>query len=188
MHSASHPSYSSNSVTQIEYKLYSRRSILPEKGFRCAAPVSPQTRVPVRKQQAASNHNPCINHPLHAQHTRQRIGTQSRLVNPLGPRYKRYWPPFPCRPLPFHKLLPAEAKTRISHQHKPVLRSRELAYLKSFHTWMQFRLESVFSMHGMIKAAVLPVPFLARASRLRPCKMIGIASSWIGEGRSKPFS
>jgi len=37
---------------------------------------------------------------------------------------------------------------------------------------------------GMMKAAVLPVPFLARARISRPVSAIGIASSWIGEGFS----
>lgn len=37
---------------------------------------------------------------------------------------------------------------------------------------------------GMMKAAVLPVPFLARARTSRPVRAIGIASSWMGDGRS----
>jgi hypothetical protein len=41
---------------------------------------------------------------------------------------------------------------------------------------------------GIKKAAVLPVPFLARARMSRPVKAIGIASSWIGEGESNPAS
>mmetsp|Transcript_35419 Transcript_35419/g.85719 ORF Transcript_35419/g.85719 Transcript_35419/m.85719 type:complete len:247 (-) Transcript_35419:423-1163(-) len=55
-------------------------------------------------------------------------------------------------------------------------------------TWICLRSVSVFSRHGMMYAAVLPVPFLARAKTLRSCRMIGIASSWIGDGRSNPFS
>jgi hypothetical protein len=35
-----------------------------------------------------------------------------------------------------------------------------------------------------MKAAVLPVPFLARARMSRPVRAMGIASSWIGDGRS----
>lgn len=40
----------------------------------------------------------------------------------------------------------------------------------------------------MTKAAVLPVPFLARARTSRLVRAIGIASSWMGDGRSKPAS
>ena len=40
----------------------------------------------------------------------------------------------------------------------------------------------------MMNAAVLPVPPLARARMSRPARAIGIASSWMGEGRSKPAS
>jgi|MDSX01.1.fsa_nt_gb hypothetical protein len=47
---------------------------------------------------------------------------------------------------------------------------------------------STFSRVGMMNAAVLPVPFLARARMSRPARAIGIASSWMGEGRSKPAS
>lgn len=54
--------------------------------------------------------------------------------------------------------------------------------------WMQFLVVSVFSRAGMRKEAVLPVPFLALAKISRPRRAIGIASSWMGEGRSKPFS
>ena len=45
-----------------------------------------------------------------------------------------------------------------------------------------------FSRHGMINAAVLPVPFLARASTFRFCRMIGIDLSCTGDGLSNPFS
>lgn len=41
---------------------------------------------------------------------------------------------------------------------------------------------------GMTKAAVLPVPFFARARISRPVSATGIASSWIGEGFSNPAS
>ena len=47
---------------------------------------------------------------------------------------------------------------------------------------------STFSRTGTQKAAVLPVPFLARARMSRPVRAIGMLSSWMGEGRSKPFS
>lgn len=40
----------------------------------------------------------------------------------------------------------------------------------------------------MTKAAVLPVPFLARARISRPVRATGMASSWMGEGFSKPAS
>jgi len=40
----------------------------------------------------------------------------------------------------------------------------------------------------MQKAAVLPVPFLARASTSRPVRAMGMDSSWMGDGFSKPFS
>lgn len=40
----------------------------------------------------------------------------------------------------------------------------------------------------MTKAAVLPVPFFARASTSRPVSATGIASSWIGDGFSNPAS
>jgi hypothetical protein len=40
----------------------------------------------------------------------------------------------------------------------------------------------------MQKAAVLPVPFLARARMSRPVSAIGMLSSWMGLGASKPFS
>lgn len=39
-----------------------------------------------------------------------------------------------------------------------------------------------FSNAGMTKAAVLPVPFLARARMSRPVKAIGIDSSWMERG------
>jgi len=54
--------------------------------------------------------------------------------------------------------------------------------------WISLRLVSRRSRTGMQKAAVLPVPFLARARMSRPVSAIGIDSSWIGEGRSNPFS
>lgn len=41
---------------------------------------------------------------------------------------------------------------------------------------------------GMTKEAVLPVPFLALAKMSLPARAIGIDSSWIGEGFSKPAS
>lgn len=47
---------------------------------------------------------------------------------------------------------------------------------------------STRSSTGMTKAAVLPVPFFARARMSRPASAIGIDSSWMGEGRSKPAS
>ena len=40
----------------------------------------------------------------------------------------------------------------------------------------------------MTNAAVLPVPFFARARMSRFARAFGIASSWIGEGRSNPAS
>jgi hypothetical protein len=40
----------------------------------------------------------------------------------------------------------------------------------------------------MQKAAVLPVPFFARARTSRPVRAMGMDSSWMGEGFSKPFS
>jgi hypothetical protein len=40
----------------------------------------------------------------------------------------------------------------------------------------------------MEKAAVLPVPFLARARMSRPVRAMGMDSSWMGDGFSKPFS
>ena len=40
----------------------------------------------------------------------------------------------------------------------------------------------------MQKAAVLPVPFLARARMSRPVSAMGMDSSWMGLGASKPFS
>ena len=55
-------------------------------------------------------------------------------------------------------------------------------------TWISFLDVSVFSRHGMMNAAVFPVPFLARARTFLFCRMMGMASSWMGEGRSKPFS
>lgn len=45
---------------------------------------------------------------------------------------------------------------------------------------------SILSSVGMMNAAVLPVPFFARASMSRPVKATGIVSSCIGEGFSKP--
>ena len=43
-------------------------------------------------------------------------------------------------------------------------------------------------MIGKPKAAVLPVPVRARAIKLvSPVKRRGIASTWIGEGVTKPF-
>lgn len=40
----------------------------------------------------------------------------------------------------------------------------------------------------MTKEAVLPVPFLALAKMSRPASAMGMDSSWIGEGFSKPAS
>lgn len=40
----------------------------------------------------------------------------------------------------------------------------------------------------MTKAAVFPVPFFARARMSRPARAMGMDSSWIGDGRSKPAS
>ena len=54
--------------------------------------------------------------------------------------------------------------------------------------WITFLVTSVFSRTGMVNAAVLPVPFLARAKMSRPVSAIGMDSSWIGDGRSNPFS
>lgn len=54
--------------------------------------------------------------------------------------------------------------------------------------WTSFFVGSTFSSTGMENAAVLPVPFLARARMSRPVRAMGIDSSWIGEGFSKPFS
>ena len=39
-----------------------------------------------------------------------------------------------------------------------------------------------------MKAAVLPVPFFARARMSRPVRATGTLSSWIGDGFSKPAS
>jgi len=58
----------------------------------------------------------------------------------------------------------------------------------STRTWMHVRVVSVFSNEGMRKEAVFPVPFLARAKMSRPARATGMASSWIGDGFSKPFS
>ena len=52
--------------------------------------------------------------------------------------------------------------------------------------WVFWVLGSTLSSVGMIKAAVLPVPFFARASISRPVRATGIVSSWMGEGFSKP--
>ena len=54
--------------------------------------------------------------------------------------------------------------------------------------WMLGLLASAFSSTGMTKAAVFPVPFFARARMSRPARAIGMLSSWMGEGRSKPAS
>eukprot|EP00964_Phaeocystis_antarctica_P066807 scaffold40430_cov65-Phaeocystis_antarctica.AAC.10 len=54
--------------------------------------------------------------------------------------------------------------------------------------WMAAFELSAFSSTGITKAAVLPVPFLARARMSRPARAIGMLSSWMGEGRSKPAS
>ena len=54
--------------------------------------------------------------------------------------------------------------------------------------WMLGLLASAFSSTGMTKAAVFPVPFFARARMSRPARAIGMLSSWIGDGRSKPAS
>jgi hypothetical protein len=47
---------------------------------------------------------------------------------------------------------------------------------------------STFSSTGIQKAAVLPVPFLALARISLPVRAIGMLSSWMGDGFSKPFS
>lgn len=47
-------------------------------------------------------------------------------------------------------------------------------------------LGSTLSSVGMMKAAVLPVPFFARASMSRPVRATGIVASWMGEGLSNP--
>lgn len=54
--------------------------------------------------------------------------------------------------------------------------------------WMAFLVGSIFSRAGMQKAAVLPVPFLARARMSRPVSAMGMLSSWMGDGRSNPRS
>jgi hypothetical protein len=54
--------------------------------------------------------------------------------------------------------------------------------------WTSFLVVSIFSSTGIENAAVLPVPFLARARMSRPVSAMGIDSSWMGEGFSKPFS
>mmetsp|Transcript_2706 Transcript_2706/g.6776 ORF Transcript_2706/g.6776 Transcript_2706/m.6776 type:complete len:208 (-) Transcript_2706:366-989(-) len=54
--------------------------------------------------------------------------------------------------------------------------------------WIAFFEESTFSRTGTTNAAVLPVPFFARARMSRPASAIGIDSSWMGDGRSKPAS
>ncbi len=53
---------------------------------------------------------------------------------------------------------------------------------------MKFLFESIFSIAGILNAAVFPVPFFARAIISLPVKAIGILSSCIGDGLSKPFS
>jgi hypothetical protein len=53
---------------------------------------------------------------------------------------------------------------------------------------MAFLVWSIFSIAGILKAAVFPVPFFARASMSLPVKAMGILSSCIGDGLSKPFS
>lgn len=50
--------------------------------------------------------------------------------------------------------------------------------------WILLTLGLTRSSVGMMKAAVLPVPFLARARTSRPVRAMGMASSWMGEGRS----
>ena len=54
--------------------------------------------------------------------------------------------------------------------------------------WILDTFGLIFSRAGMTKAAVFPVPFFARARISRPVRATGIASSWIGDGRSKPAS
>ena len=54
--------------------------------------------------------------------------------------------------------------------------------------WMTFFEVSTFSRTGMQNAAVLPVPFFARARMSRPVRLMGMLSSWMGDGLSKPFS
>jgi len=54
--------------------------------------------------------------------------------------------------------------------------------------WISLRAGSTRSRTGMVKAAVLPVPFLARARMSRPVRAMGMDSSWMGDGLSKPCS
>eukprot|EP01139_Manchomonas_bermudensis_P023783 Amastigsp_a841553_853.p3 type:complete len:107 gc:universal Amastigsp_a841553_853:529-209(-) len=54
--------------------------------------------------------------------------------------------------------------------------------------WISGTAASTSSSTGMQYAAVFPVPFLARARRSRPASVAGMDSSWMGDGRSKPFS
>jgi hypothetical protein len=53
--------------------------------------------------------------------------------------------------------------------------------------WIEF-LGVIFSKTGITNEAVFPVPFLALARISLPANAMGIDSSWIGEGRSKPAS
>ena len=54
--------------------------------------------------------------------------------------------------------------------------------------WISLRVGSTFSSTGIENAAVLPVPFFARARMSRPVSAMGMDSSWMGLGFSKPFS
>jgi hypothetical protein len=46
----------------------------------------------------------------------------------------------------------------------------------------------IFSMIGMPKAAVLPVPVCAWPTTSRPEATVGIVWAWMGDGSSKPIS
>ena len=54
--------------------------------------------------------------------------------------------------------------------------------------WISLRAGSTRSRTGIVNAAVLPVPFLARARMSRPVSAMGMDSSWMGDGLSKPCS
>ena len=54
--------------------------------------------------------------------------------------------------------------------------------------WVFVLLGLMRSRVGITKAAVFPVPFLARAKISLPVRATGIVSSWIGDGFSNPAS
>lgn len=54
--------------------------------------------------------------------------------------------------------------------------------------WVFVLLGLIRSKVGITKAAVLPVPFFARARISLPVRATGIVSSWMGDGFSKPAS